>query len=184
MILRHGENTQNLQWGGGVDRGSYILVYWISGFKDKETQRGFYKYAHELSKKTGLKIVQLCRGYEQYIKSLLRKEQCVLFPDIFRFISLIANARYVLTDSFHATAFSLNLNTEPICVYPYRFSTRIESILRLTHTLHRHVASYDDFDVLNRPVKFDEVNWILDSERKKASDWLNMVLSEIREHNA
>ncbi|MBQ7665660.1 MAG: polysaccharide pyruvyl transferase family protein [Synergistaceae bacterium] len=170
--------------GGGVQKGSYILVYWISGFKDKKTERAFSKYAHELSKRTGLKIIQLCRGYEHCIKSLLRKEQCALFPDIFSFISLIANARYVLTDSFHATAFSLNLNIEPICVFPYRFSTRIESILRLTHTLHRHVEGYDDFDILNRHVNFDEVNSILDSERKKASDWLKMVLSEIREHNA
>ena len=111
-------------------------------------------------------------------------EQKLVIPEVFRFISLIDNARYVLTNSFHGTALSLNLNTEPICIYPQRFSTRIESILRLTNTMHRHVQSYDDFDILNRPVNFDEVNQILNAERKKASDWLEMILSEIREHKS
>ena len=163
------------------------MIYQIDGFKDKESERGFYEYAHQLSKKTGLRILRIVFSYEALIKAIFshnENEQRILLPDVFRFISLIDNARYVLTDSFHGTAFSLNLNTEPICVYPQRFTTRIESILRLTHTLHRHVESYDDFDILNRPVNFDEVNSILDSERKKASDWLKMVLSEIREHNA
>ena len=167
--------------GGGVQK-DYILIYQIYGFRDKESERKFYKYAQELSKKTGLKIISVCTGYGKWVKSYFRRSKGIVLPDVFRFISLIDNARYVLTDSFHGTAFSLNLNTEPICIYPQRFTTRIESILRLTKTLHRHVQSYDDFDILSRPVNFDEVNHILNAEREKASDWLEMILSEIREH--
>ena len=41
-----------------------------------------------------------------------------------------------------------------------------------------------DFDVINRPVDFGHVNSVLDGERRKVSDWLEMVLAEIRQHNS
>lgn len=119
----------------------YILIYQIYGFKDKKSRKNFYDYARKLSEKTGLKILRFRFAYKEILRAIfeLQREQIILMPDVFRFISLIDNARYVLTDSFHGTAFSLNLNTEPICIYHQRFTTRIESILRLTKTLHRHV---------------------------------------------
>ena len=87
---------------------------------------------------------------------------------------------FVLTDSFHATAFSLNLNTEPICIYPNEFGGRLESILKQTNQLQRHVKSYDDFDVVNRPVDFKAVNGVLDKERQKAFDFIKDCIEEIK----
>lgn len=96
-------------------------------------------------------------------------------PEVFEFITLIDNAKYVLTDSFHATAFSLNLNTEPICIYPSEYGGRLESILRMTDTLQRHVENYQDFDVINRSVDFEKVNTIFDEQRKKTREFLSKV---------
>ena len=96
------------------------------------------------------------------------------------FISLIDNAKYVLTDSFHATAFSMNMNTEPICVYPKEFGGRIENFLTLVDSLDRHIADYNDFDVVNRPVDFVKVNGILENERQRASDFIDKVIEDIR----
>ena len=94
------------------------------------------------------------------------------------YTSLIDNAKYVLTDSFHATAFSLNLHTEPICVYPKEFGGRLESILQQTNQTQRHIADYSDFDVVNRPVDFDYVGRILEGERRKANEFLKEVVKE------
>ena len=103
-----------------------------------------------------------------------------LIPEVFDFISLIDHAKYVLTDSFHATAFSLNLHTEPICIYPKEFSGRLESILAQTKSLQRHIENFEDFDVLNRPVDFNKVNQILQIEREKAAKFIGDVLADIR----
>ena len=148
----------------------YILVYNLNRSRD------FDNYAKKLAKITGLKLVRFCTRYDQFY----RPGKSVLVPEVFEFISLIDNARYVLTDSFHATAFSLNMNTEPICIYPKEFGGRLESILKQTHSLHRHVESYDDVDVINRPVDFKIVNEVLAHERKKASDYLDSVIDEMK----
>lgn len=105
-----------------------------------------------------------------------------MIPSIPDFISLIDNAKYVLTDSFHATAFSMNMNTEPICIYPKEFGGRLESFLALTKSLQRHVLNYNDFEVVNRPVDFDTVNKILTHERKKADQFIDMIIKDYKEN--
>lgn len=146
-------------------KGDYILVYNLNRSKE------FDDYAAELSKRTGLPIYFFCRRYDQFV----RPGKSVLIPEVFEFITLIDNAKYVLTDSFHATAFSLNLNTEPICIYPNEYGGRLESILRMTNSLQRHAADYKDFDVINRPVDFENVNIVFEQQRKNTREFLKTV---------
>ena len=143
----------------------YILIYNLNRSKE------FDKYAKKLSKKTGLKLVRFCTRYDQFY----RPGKSMLVPEVFDFITLISNAKYVLTDSFHATAFSMNMNTEPICVYPNKFGGRLRSFLELTDSLQRHISDYSDFDVLNRKVDFEKVNTILNKERQKTRNFLEKV---------
>lgn len=147
----------------------YILIYNLNRSKE------FDRYAVELSKRTGLKLVRFCTRYDQFY----RPGKSMLVPEVFDFISLIDNAKIVLTDSFHATAFSLNLHTEPICVYPKEFGGRLESILKQTNTTQRHIDNYGDFDVVSRAVDFEQVDEILSVERKKASSFIDAVVEDI-----
>lgn len=155
-------------------QGDYILIYNLNRSKE------FDNYAVELSKRTGLPIYFLCRRYDQFV----RPGKSVLIPEVFEFVTLIDNAKYVLTDSFHATAFSLNLNTAPICVYPNEYGGRLESILRMTNTLQCHIKSYQDFDVINRQVDFEQVNRILSQQRKKTREFLRKVFEEYQSRNS
>lgn len=158
--------------------GGYILIYCI--YANREEVKRFNAYADELSRRTGLRVIRICPGYGTALRKIFSNETLIVLPEVFDFISLINNARYVLTDSFHGTAFALNLNTEPICIFPEKFGGRLESILKLTGTLDRRVKSYDDFSILDRHVDFSHVNTVLDSERRKVSEWFSMVLDEIR----
>ena len=150
----------------------YILIYNLNRSKE------FDKYAKELSKRTGLELVRFCTRYDQFY----RPGKSLFIPEVFEFISLIDNAKYVLTDSFHATAFSMNMHTEPICVYPKEFGGRIESFLKLTKSENCHIRSYNDFDVLNGSVDFSEVDKIVEKERHKANVWLEKVLQDAVEY--
>lgn len=153
-------------------KNDYILIYNLN--KSSE----FDNYAKQISKKTGLKLVRLCTRYDQFY----RCGKSILVPEISDFISLIDNAKYVLTDSFHATAFSMNLNTEPICVYPKNFSSRIESFLSLTNSLQRHISDYNDFNVIDRKINFNEVNQILSKERIKVDKFIDNILVAIKQY--
>lgn len=150
----------------------YILIYNLNRSK------GFDNYAKKLAQRTGLELVRLCTRYDQ----MLRPGKSVLVPEVFEFVRLIDQAEYVLTDSFHATAFSMNMNTEPICIYPMEFGGRLDSFLKLLECTHRHVRDFDDLDVVNRRVDFEKVNRILDCERKKASNYIAQVINAAEEY--
>lgn len=147
----------------------YLLVYNLN------RSREFDRYARLLAKKTGLKLVRLCTRYDQFY----RPGKSVLVPSVHDFISLIDHASIVLTDSFHATAFSLNMNTAPVCVLPKQFSGRLSEFLERVDCLDRIAASYEDLVVISRTVDFERVNRILDIERERIRNFVSNVLSEI-----
>ena len=102
-------------------------------------------------------MYRLCTRFDQIIKN----GKSIIIPPIFDFVSLIDNAEMVITDSFHATAFSLNLNTEPICVLPDKYTNRISEFLEYVGCSQRIVKDYNDIEVINRHVDFNYVNEIL-----------------------
>lgn len=146
----------------------YILIYSLNRNKELD------EYAKELSRRTGLKLIRFCTRIDQFIRSGHSK----IIPDVLEFVTMIDNAEYVITDSFHATAFSMLMNTEPICIYPQKFSNRISEFLSLIDESERHLEKYDDFDIVNRKVDFKNVNIILDRERSRIDDYLKCVIEK------
>lgn len=146
----------------------YILIYNLNRSKE------FDEYAKKLAQKANLKLYRFCTRFDQ----IFRSGKPLIIPDITDFITLIDNAKYVITDSFHATAFSLNLNTAPICIYPNDYSNRISEFLNLLNLEDRHVSDYNDFSILNKEIDFNKVNKILDMERIKIDEYLTMIVNE------
>ena len=152
-------------------KGDYILIYNLNRNKKLD------EYAKELSKKTGYKVYRFCTRYDQ----IFRYGKSLLIPDILEFITLIDNAKIVLTDSFHATAFSINMNTEVICIYPENYSNRISEFLKLVDLEDRHINSYNDFSILDRHIDFNKTNKILDNERIKVDEYLSSIKESLNE---
>lgn len=146
----------------------YILIYNLN------RSVLFDNYAKKIAEKTGLPLYRFCTRYDQVLQS----GKSLVIPKIFDFVTLIDKARYVLTDSFHATAFSLNMNTMPICVYPDNYSGRISEFLKMVKAEQCHAKSFDDIDVVDRTVDFDTVNRILASERIKVDSFLEEIVRE------
>jgi len=153
-------------------KGDYILVYSLDYNGICEIlNNDFDTYAKELSRRTGLPLVRLCKRYDQAV----RCGKSVLIPDVLRFVTLIDNAKYVLTNSFHATAFSMNLNTEPIVLPPKKGFGRLTSFLRLVNEEYRFIADFDNYDIVSHRADFEHVNKVLDNERKRVDDFLYSV---------
>lgn len=150
------------------EKGKYVLIYQLN------TNPDFDKYAKEFAKRKGWKLVRFCVRHYQG----LRCGKAELIPKVEDFIGLIANAGCVITDSFHATAFSCNLNTPMICVYPNNYSSRLASLLDLLGLNNRHLTDYNDFSFVKKTlVDFSQVNEILDQERKIGYDFLKKALN-------
>lgn len=144
--------------GKRVIKEPYLLVYQLN------TNPAFDNYAKEFARRKGLRLLRFCWRYDQ----IVRGGKPIMIPPVEDFVSAIHYADYVITDSFHATAFSINMNTDFISIYPQEYGGRIDSILRLTHLERRHLKSYDDFSLVNeKPVDFSEARQILEKEREK-----------------
>lgn len=144
----------------------YILIY------NLKRNSMLDAYAKNLANRTGLKLYRFCTRFDQVV----RKGKSLLIPDIFEFISLIDYATYVVTDSFHATAFSVNLHTEPICIYPKNYSCRLAEFLKSVGLEDRHVVDFNDFSMIEKHIDFVKVDQSLEKERAKVDKFLEGIV--------
>lgn len=148
----------------------YILVYNLNRNKKID------KYAENLSKAKGLKIKYLSYQLHEFYK----KGKMYCNPSVEDFLALIKNAKYVVTDSFHGTAFSLNFKKDFIIVYPQKYSTRIQSILEILNLENRVAKNEHDLTVIENHINYESVTAKLELERKKSLDWIKKSLEEKR----
>lgn len=143
-------------------KGKYILIYQLCPNKE------FDRYAVRLAKQKGLKLIRLCTRYDQ----LRMPGHGIVLPKVEDFVSLVRHADYVLTDSFHCTAFCLMLHKQFASFYPNRFGSRLESILALTGQSDRLLTDYSDLSVVDRLIDYEKVDTVFASERKRTVDFL------------
>lgn len=100
------------------------------------------------------------------------------------FVKLVANAKVVCTDSFHGTAFAINMHT-PFYTFEREYgcagkqSERVLSILRKVGMLDRYqpdsVVEIDSLD-------FGHSDTILNEEREKAYGYVKNAINSIKKH--
>lgn len=164
-LLLTGDDWRKISSNKYMDK-KYILVYNLNRNKKIDN------YAKSLSEKTGLKIIYLSYQLHEFYK----KGKMVCNPKVEHFISLIDNATYVITDSFHATSFSLNLNTQFIIVYPGKYSTRLQSILELLNLENRVAKNENELDIIKNEIDYKMVNENLKKMRNDSINWLKNAL--------
>lgn len=160
-LLLNGEEWRKIS-SNKYSNDDYILVYNLNRNKKIDM------YAKNLSKKSGLKVRFLSYQLHEFYK----KGKIMCNPKVEDFLALIDNAKYVITDSFHATAFSINFNTPFVIVYPGKYSTRLQSILKITGLENRVAQDENDMSAINNEIDFSKINSIIDEERKKSIKWL------------
>lgn len=148
----------------------YILIYNLNRNPRIDA------YAKELSIKTGLEVRYLSYQLHEFYKN--GKMFCN--PPVEDFLALIDGADYVITDSFHATAFSLNFNKEFVIVYPGKYSTRLQSILEILGLTNRVAKNERDLSIVESKIDYNRVNEILAAERKRSLLWLSNALSGVK----
>ena len=86
-----------------------------------------------------MRLVRLCLRVDQ----LILNGKCILIPEVEDYIRLIRDAEYVLTDSFHAVSFCLNLEKQFYVYYPEKYSERLKSILSIVNLKDRELQSLE-----------------------------------------
>lgn len=136
----------------------YILVYQLHSSKE------FNHYLKKLSKQKKMSVIRV----SPLLHSLFRYGKLVYLPKLNVFLELILNAKYIVTDSFHGTVFSLIFNKKFIDILPNGTSNRITNLLKLVKQEKRVLKTYNDFSLIDEEIDYNEVNSILLEERKKS----------------
>lgn len=91
-------------------------------------------------------------------------------------IAMFRDSRYIVTDSFHGTVFSIIFN-KPFLSIPNidRGTARFTSLLAKFGLEHRLISSFDDYNGLDI-IDWDQINRIIDTLRNKAYSYLTSHL--------
>lgn len=147
----------------------YIFVYLPYNIKDKVL---VYRSVRKIANEKRLKVVT----YSDYMFRESLADRTVYFVNPGDILSLILHANVVVTNSFHGTAFSINLNKQFWTYMPSHFSTRITSILDLCG-LGNRLLNVDISDKqINEVIDYNYTNEVLDQERQKTIDFLTKAL--------
>lgn len=145
----------------------YVLLYTLHNTKEIREQ------AELISKKLGCKVVKIARGTFDFIS----KHKAVV-PTPQQYVDLINNAACVVTDSFHGTIFSVNLNIPfyTLLKSTNKSNSRITNILDIVGLSDRVI--YDRAkEVQLSNINYLEVNKKLDNEVKKSLRFLENALN-------
>ncbi len=147
----------------------YLLVYTPYNTIDKEM---IYRAARLIAAQRGLKVIT----FSWTMKGESLADKTIKYANPGDFLSLMHYADFVITNSFHGTAFSINLNKQFFVFQPSAFSTRIESILRKTGLTDRMIFS-DAAVESSAEIDYVDVNRILDAERTAALCFLDQAIN-------
>ena len=145
----------------------YVLVYQLN------EGDAFESYVEGLKDRYGVNVVKvsyLSKQRAEYANNFVA-------PAVTDFLGLLLNASYVVTDSFHATAFSINCGVPFTVISPPRFSTRITSILGLTHFEDRLLDDPNNLSMFEQRPDFVSAGETLSRMRNKSEAFLSAALS-------
>lgn len=144
----------------------YIVAYNLH--HDKKIE----KFEKELSEKYGLPVINICVQWFEFY----RYGKFLWCPSVEDFLSLILNAEYILSDSFHATVFSTLFHKKFMTVVPEWVGTRIDSISNLLGIEDRIInwsKKKDYLSMIDADIDYERIDKIIEIEREKAEQFIN-----------
>jgi hypothetical protein len=167
---------------------NYIFCYFLGPRSEIRLE------AQKLSKKTGLKIVTM-RHMDEYVPADETIGDFAPFDiDAYDFVKILANAKYVCTDSFHGTVFSIILHKKFTTFYRIKPSSsisthsRIDSLLNIFGLSSRlfcgNILSicdridYDKVDSIMNKFRFDSITFL--KKGLSLSEKKSMISPDVR----
>ena len=153
----------------------YIFCYFLG------TNMEAREAANELKAKTGLKIVTL-RHMDEYVpEDESFGDYAPYDVDPNGFLAYIKNAEYVLTDSFHCSAFSIQFHKRFMTFYRFAQgsatgrNSRIDSLFNVLEVNKEHIYAGDVMKV-EAQLDWDSIDANLKKLREKSVEFLTMAL--------
>lgn len=152
-----------LQYASSVKiKSKYVLVYYIDELDE------VVSYARIIADKLGLKVALITNMAKRHPKVDINIPHC----GPAQFLWLFANATYIVTNSFHGTAFAVNFNKDFVSVIKRNSPQRAQTLLKNVGLYERLLTNIDELDKIPLNVDFKEANIKLDMLRNDSISYL------------
>ena len=147
----------------------YIFVYML------EENLDLIRYANGVAREKGLNLV--------YLSNISKKSQRLFSGGVNAFgaspesfLGYLDGAEYVITNSFHAAAFSILFRKQFVVFKTQKSYPRMLDLLSALELTDRiHAGGFD----IDRPVDYDRAHWRLDGLRRASRQYLSAAIEEI-----
>jgi len=150
--------------------GEYILVYSVGQLNN------IIRIAHETSEILDTKILFLTARRIQANLKQKHIHMKVICPS--EFLTLLYNAKFIVTNSFHGTAFSVIFNKNFITIPHKETGARMIEMLQLLNLKNRIITNENGVDnIIKNEIDYRLPNEILNNEKTESHDFLKKALS-------
>lgn len=167
-LLLNGSQWEQMMGNARAPKEKYVLLYQI------HKNDALVDYARKFAQKAKCKVINIGVSYTQKKKGM----EFRWLPDYKEVLALFRDAHCVVTDSFHATVFSINFNRQFVTILPKHSAARIQSILTLMGLGNRVLTDTADLDLPEQIIDYCAVNAALEQLRKESRAWLKDTLEE------
>lgn len=143
----------------------YVLVY------SRRYNPKMLEYADKLAKKHNLKVIEISlRALNAW------KHKMAYDAGIEEFLSLVKNAQYVVTNSFHGMVFGLQFSKDLYVFSRESANNKISDLLETVGAKHRLLTEVPQGDIEKDAIDYARVHQRLAVEREKSIGFLKQVL--------
>ena len=180
-LLFTGDEWMGIQKEEAIVKGDYIFCYFLGNNPPHR------EFAKRLKAQTGYKIVALTH-LDEFVKSDEKyADETPYDIDPADFLNLIRNAKYVCTDSFHCSVFSILYKKEFFTFRRFESNTkqstnsRLDTLFKLVGISGRLKSGNDDIkECLKQKIDFDAVHEKLAMVREESMNYLKAALLDER----
>lgn len=115
-----------------------------------------------------------------YYKKKHKNLDDFIFPSIESWLEGFRNAKYIITDSFHGTVFSIIFNKQFVVIgNPHRGMNRFISLLEIFGLTDKLVSSEDEaLKILEKPINYNKINDIIERYRNSSIKFIKDHLKQ------
>lgn len=158
--------------GASILKENYLLIYQL------ENNEFMFETAKKIAKAKNLKIAKLTMTYNPFISKENGIDYILNNVTPSDFLSLFANSKFIVTNSFHGSAFAINFNKELIVVPPAKYATRLISLMETMKIVDRIIIDHFDLNIIMKPIDFSKINAKLQEDREEAGKFLRESILE------
>ena len=133
-------------------------------------------FASKLAKEKNLELLNISYNWHD----MIRPGKLVWCPSVEEYLGLIRDAEYVIADSFHATAFSIQFHKKFISFYPEKASMRIRDVLKKLDIPQRGTEGNPKIENIEAGIDYNMVDNLLNKYRKQDEKYLVTVANAIK----